>query len=32
LAAPAFIATIGGIFEEMPRSWCAVLQIHSSDG
>jgi hypothetical protein len=31
-ATPAYIATVGGIFEETPRSWGMVLQIHSSKG
>jgi hypothetical protein len=30
-ATQTFIAAIGGIFEEMPRSWGAALQIHSSN-
>jgi hypothetical protein len=32
LAALAFIAVVDGIFEATPRSWGAVLQIHSSNG
>jgi hypothetical protein len=28
----AYIATISGIFEEMPQSWVTVLQIQSSNG
>jgi hypothetical protein len=31
IAALAFIAAIGGIFKEMPRSRDVVLQIHSSN-
>jgi hypothetical protein len=29
--APAFIATVGGIFDEMPRQWGMVLQINNSN-